>query len=101
MSHPAVKTGITHCGFGGTNDFIITGKPPILWPHFDDQYSNAKLLQSNGVGPILCNALKFPTSYESYLTYEKKVFDEKHLITVIKDALSNKKYKENIIKMKE
>jgi UDP:flavonoid glycosyltransferase YjiC (YdhE family) len=36
LAHPAVVAGITHCGFGGTNDFIITGTIPILFPHFED-----------------------------------------------------------------
>ena len=96
LSHPAVKAGITHCGFGGTNDFIITGKPPILWPHFDDQPSNARLLEHHGAGPMLYNKFKLATTYDEYITYKEKVFDEKHLIKVVKDALENPKYKENI-----
>ena len=36
LAHPALKAGLTHCGFGGTLEFISAGKPIVAFPHFDD-----------------------------------------------------------------
>jgi len=36
LSHPAVKAGITHCGMGGTLEYISMNVIPILWPYFGD-----------------------------------------------------------------
>ncbi len=44
LAHPAVKCGMTHCGFGGTLEFIAAGKPIVAFPHFADQPINTKML---------------------------------------------------------
>jgi hypothetical protein len=36
LAHPAIKAGLTHCGFGGVNEFINAAVPVIAWPHFAD-----------------------------------------------------------------
>ena len=36
LAHPALKVGLTHCGFGGTLEFIAAGKPIVAFPHFLD-----------------------------------------------------------------
>ena len=36
LSHPAIKAGLTHCGMGGTLEFINMGVPAVLWPHCGD-----------------------------------------------------------------
>ena len=36
LAHPAVKAGMTHCGFGGTLEFISNEVPFACWPHFGD-----------------------------------------------------------------
>ena len=36
LAHPAVKFGVTHCGFGGTTEFVVNNKPALLFPHFGD-----------------------------------------------------------------
>jgi len=36
LAHPAIKAGLTHCGFGGVNEFINASVPVIAWPHFAD-----------------------------------------------------------------
>ena len=41
LAHPACKAGLTHCGFGGTLEFIAMRKPVVAWPHFMDQPMNA------------------------------------------------------------
>ena len=44
LSHTAVKAGLTHCGFGGTLEFINSGLSMVCVPHFGDQGDNAKLI---------------------------------------------------------
>ena len=36
LAHPALKVGLSHCGFGGTLEFIAAGKPIVAFPHFID-----------------------------------------------------------------
>lgn len=36
LNHPAVQLGLTHCGFGGTTEFIMAGIPLLLYPHTGD-----------------------------------------------------------------
>ena len=36
LFHPAVKAGITHCGFGGTLEFIMAGVLLLSTPHVGD-----------------------------------------------------------------
>lgn len=45
LAHPSVKAGLTHCGFGGTLEFISAGIPMLCFPHFGDQPENATLIK--------------------------------------------------------
>ena len=36
LNHPAVKAGLTHCGFGGVLEFVAAGVPVLTFPHFSD-----------------------------------------------------------------
>lgn len=45
LAHPAIKGGLSHCGMGGTLEFINACVPIIAWPHFADQHTNAELLE--------------------------------------------------------
>lgn len=36
LAHPAIKAGLSHCGWGGTMEFIAAGVPVVGWPHFFD-----------------------------------------------------------------
>lgn len=36
LAHPATKAGITHCGLGGSFEFIHTRTLPLCFPHFGD-----------------------------------------------------------------
>lgn len=47
--------GLTHCGFGGTLEFIFAGLPILAYPHFGDQPMNAELLVERGVAVMLPN----------------------------------------------
>lgn len=48
LNHNAVVGGLTHCGFGGTLEFVAAGVPCITFPHFGDQGTNAELLRDAG-----------------------------------------------------
>ena len=37
LSHPSVKCGLSHCGHGGSLEFINFGIPIACFPHFGDQ----------------------------------------------------------------
>lgn len=53
LAHPAVKIGLTHCGFGGCTEFIMGGVVTITFPHFGDQSGNARSLVEAGAGVAL------------------------------------------------
>jgi UDP:flavonoid glycosyltransferase YjiC (YdhE family) len=36
LAHPGVKAGVTHCGLGGSLEFIYSGVPALCFPHFGD-----------------------------------------------------------------
>jgi len=55
LAHPACKAGLTHCGWGGTLEFLSMRIPAVCWPHFADQPGNADLLVKAGAGVTLCN----------------------------------------------
>lgn len=50
INHPAVKCGLTHCGWGGLTEFLGAGKPVATFPHFGDQLDNSNLLIRKKVG---------------------------------------------------
>lgn len=41
LAHPAIKSGLSHCDFFTTLDFINAGKPLLTFPHYGDQVTNA------------------------------------------------------------
>ncbi|CAJ1409925.1 unnamed protein product [Effrenium voratum] len=41
---------LTHCGWGGSLECMMAGKPVICYPGFGDQNANAQMLQKLGVG---------------------------------------------------
>ena len=41
LAHPAVASGLTHCGFGGTLEFVNAALPVLCFPHFGDQATDA------------------------------------------------------------
>jgi UDP:flavonoid glycosyltransferase YjiC (YdhE family) len=66
---------MTHCGFGGTLEFIHCGIPIACFPHFGDQIINADLLCNFGAAIYLPkNKIKLgPPKY----ILETPLFDEK------------------------
>jgi UDP:flavonoid glycosyltransferase YjiC (YdhE family) len=81
LAHPAIKAGLTHCGFGGVNEFINASVPVIAWPHFADQHHNCELLEKAGVAIVLVNKMRLTKDEDATLAYvdvefnEQKVFD--------------------------
>jgi UDP:flavonoid glycosyltransferase YjiC (YdhE family) len=53
LNHPAVQGGVTHCGFGGTLEFISAGVPVLTFSHFGDQPANGLLMTNKEAGLML------------------------------------------------
>ena len=88
---------MTHCGFGGTLEFIFAGIPVICYPHFGDQPANANLLVERGVGVYLPNQKINPTSITR--TFVDPVFDANDVKTKFNAIITDGKYKENMKKL--
>ena len=46
---------MSHCGFGGTLEFINFGVPMACFPHFGDQIANSELLCNANAAVYLPN----------------------------------------------
>lgn len=76
LSHPAIKAGLSHCGWGGTMEYIQSGTPMVAFPHFFDQFKNADLIcKENNAGIILHSKMRFSMDPEFVVSYTDPAFD--------------------------
>lgn len=75
LPQPALLAGqdidgvFTHCGWGGTSECLLGGKPVVVLPFFVDQMTNAKLLLEAGCATSVTKIPSFntdPTGRSSY-----------------------------------
>lgn len=82
LNHKNTKLFITHCGLNSLHEALHAGLPIIGFPVFGDQPQNGAKLVSKGFGLIL--------DLRSFLVEE--------LVSAIKEATENPKYKRNVEK---
>lgn len=99
LAHPAIKAGLTHCGFGGTLEFIAAGKPIVAFPHFIDQPPNAIELEKRKVAKILYSkGVVMETDIEEMCVYREEVFDEQKVYDTFKEVVEDESYTTNMLK---
>ena len=59
LSHDSVKAGLTHCGWGGCQEYMSSGLPVVTFPHFGDQPFNSDMLVKAGVAVHLYGHERF------------------------------------------
>mmetsp|Transcript_13813 Transcript_13813/g.23561 ORF Transcript_13813/g.23561 Transcript_13813/m.23561 type:complete len:237 (+) Transcript_13813:108-818(+) len=63
LAHPAVRAGLSHCGFGGVLEFMSNGVPIACFPHFGDQGPNTNYILEIGAGISLIDPKKGSRSF--------------------------------------
>ena len=53
LGHPKMKLFITHCGLNSIIETFYHGVPVIGFPHAIDQFNNAALAKSKGIGEVM------------------------------------------------
>ena len=102
LSHPAVKAGVCHCGWGGAMEFIAAGVPVVGWPHFFDQFRNASLIcDENKAGKILLSRMRLSANNIDHQSYVRPEFDADHVYRVLKEVLVDRHdfYKHNMLRL--
>ena len=89
LSHPGIKAGLTHCGMGGTLEFISMGVPAVLFPHFADQHWNAANLRNADAGLTLWDQRRRTTDIKERFSYVSPRFDSKHVENIFKKVLND------------
>ena len=91
--------GLTHCGFGGTLEFITSGVPVVAFPHFGDQHDNAEQLEKRKVGVILHNKVRISNDNNVLASYIDPAFDAQKVYECFNEILTNEIYSHNIKKI--
>ena len=100
LAHPAMKAGLTHCGMGGTLEFISMGVPAVLFPHCGDQHTNAANLRNAGAAVTLHDKVRLSKDFGDVISYKQPCFDAAHVKKTFETILKDPKYKENMMKLK-
>ena len=101
MSHPNLKAGITHCGLGGTLEFINSEIPCMVFPHCGDQPMNATNLIERGAAiPLIDISKSQRPSGGDTQSFNEPVFTADHLADGLFKLLTDPSYKEKISTMK-
>lgn len=75
LAHPGVKGGITHCGLGGSLEFVYSGVPCLTFPHFGDQGQNARNLIEGGAAlPLIDSSYGDRIAQESNFKIDNVAF---------------------------
>ena len=86
-----MKLFITHCGMSSIVETFYHGVPVIGFPHNIDQFSNAALAKSKGIGEVLAihdfTSEELQTFINSVISDQKYRSAAKKLSTVFKDTL--------------
>lgn len=99
LSHPAVKAGLTHCGFGGTLEFIAAGVPMVTFPHMIDQPENSKYLAEVGVAIELFRKQRWSNDFSVLMTWPEPMFTSDTIYESFKEIITNDKYRKNMLKL--
>ncbi|XP_063367359.1 UDP-glucosyltransferase 2-like [Cydia amplana] len=86
LCHPNVKLFISHGGLLGTQEAVACGLPMLTVPLYADQALNGRAMADRGVARVV--------SLNSD-------FDKDQWREALKDLLSNQKYKENALKLRD
>lgn len=102
LSHPAVKAGMHHAGFGCTIEFINAGLPAVVFPHFGDQPINADKMINSGIGiSLFWHWRTFRDGADDRNHFvPNPIFGENDVERCFKTILNEKKYKINTMKMR-
>ena len=102
LSHPAVKAGMHHCGFGGTLEFVNAGLPCVIFPHFGDQPFNAENILQAEIGVSLFHhwrAFREGADERNHF-FTDPIFTAKDVTEAFKAILTEPKYRINAMKMR-
>lgn len=106
LGHPALKAGLTHCGFGGLTEFIMSGVPMVTFPHFGDQHTNANLIIDNGCGLFLQNNKTeaqpdYSKGYDNFaFRYDNANFTAQDFCDRFSRVLNENSFAENVGKLR-
>lgn len=102
LSHRAVVAGLTHCGFGGTLEFIAAGIPLLTLAHFADQPMNAALMEDAGMAINLYRQTGDCQTNDKDITFyhEAPGFDANEFASKLKRLLHEPSFKANALRLK-
>jgi len=99
LAHDAVKAGLTHCGWGGCQEFMSQGIPAVTFPHFGDQPKNSSILVEAGVAVHLYGYERPALNMGNMNYYEEHGFTSSDVEKAFNKVLNEKSYTENAKKI--